>query len=87
VAKQDLPGLGERDRPRPARTLDQPQADDALEGRDLLRDGGLGVAEALGRPAERAFVGDRLERHQVPEIETVPAIRLHDRTLSDQQCR
>ena len=36
VAEEDLPGLGQRDRARPAGPLDEAQADDALERRDLL---------------------------------------------------
>ena len=76
--RRTSPGLGQRDRPRAAGALDEPQPDDALERRDLLRDGRLRVAEPLGRPAERALVGDRLERDEVAQVESEPAIRFHD---------
>ena len=66
----------------PARTLDEAQPDDALERRDLLRDGRLRVAEPLGRAPERALVGDRLERDEMPEVEPEPAISFHDRKVA-----
>ena len=42
-----------------ARALDQAQPDDPLQGRDLLRDRRLRVAEALGRALDAAGVRDR----------------------------
>ena len=62
--------------------FDEPQADDALEGGDLLRHRRLRVAESLGSLPERALVRDRLQRDEVAEIETEPAISFHDRRLA-----
>src|SRR5205085_5802358 len=53
VAEQELAGFGQRHRPRPTRAVDEPRPDDALERRDLLAHGRLGVPEALRGPAER----------------------------------
>ena len=53
----------------PPGTVEHGAADGPLEGGDLLADGGLGVAEALRRPSERAFHGDRVERQQVAQFE------------------
>ena len=36
--RQQRPGLGEGDGPWPARTLEQPLADEPLQGLDLLAD-------------------------------------------------
>jgi hypothetical protein len=44
-----------------------------------MRDRRLRVAQAIGRATERAFVGDGLEGHEMPEIEPEPAISIHDR--------
>jgi hypothetical protein len=85
VTQQDAAGLGQRDRARAAWALDETEPDDALESRDLLRDGGLRVAETLGGAPERALVGDRLQRDEMAEVEAVPAIRLHDRMVPDQR--
>ena len=79
VAEQDLTGLGQRDRARAARALDQPQPDDPLERRDLLRDRRLRVAELLGGSPERPLVGNRLESDEMAKIESEPAISFHDR--------
>ena len=75
VAQQELAGLGHRDRARAAGALDELLADDALEGRDLLADGRLGVAELEGGAAERAGPGDRLERREVPHLDAEPVVR------------
>ncbi len=85
VPQQDPACLGERDGPRPAGPLDQPEPDDALECRDLLRYRRLRVPELLGRSPERALVGDRLERDEVAKIEPEPAISFHDRTVATEQ--
>ena len=66
VAKQQLPGLGERDRPRPARALDQLLADGTFQCRHLLADRRLGVAERARGTAERAVLRDGLESEEVP---------------------
>jgi hypothetical protein len=52
VAQEQLAGLGERDRTRPARAFDELLSDDLLEGCDLLADGRLRVAEAVGRATD-----------------------------------
>jgi hypothetical protein len=79
VTEEELPGLGRRGAPRAARPFDQALADHALERGDLLADGGLGVAQPFSRPSKRAFLGDRLERRQVAELDAEPSIRSHDR--------
>ena len=78
VTEQDPARLGQRHRARPAGTLDQALADDALEGRDLLADRRLGVAELLGRAAEAALRRNRLEGGQMPQFDSKPSIRFHD---------
>src|SRR5207253_4839579 len=45
MSQQELAGLCQRDRTRPAGPVDDALADDALERRDLLADRGLRVAE------------------------------------------
>ena len=55
VTEEDLPGFRERDRAGATWALDETEADDAFERRDLLRDGRLRVAETLCRAAERAL--------------------------------
>ena len=62
-------GLRQRDRPRPAGPFDQLLADDALERRDLLADGGLRIPERDRRAAERALLRDGLERQQMAQLE------------------
>ena len=79
VAQQELTGLGEGHRSRPTRAVEQALADDPLEGRDLLADGGLRVAETLRRAAERARLRNRLERSEMPQLDAEPPIRFHDR--------
>ena len=68
VTQQQAAGLGERDGPRPARPVEQPLADDALERGDLLADRGLRVAEPARGLAEGALGSDRLERREVPQF-------------------
>ena len=63
----------------PPGRVEQLLADDLLERRDLLADGGLGVAEALRRAAEGALLRDRLERREVAELNAEPLIEFHDR--------
>ena len=79
VAEQELAGLGERYRPRPAGTVEEALPDDPLEGRDLLADRRLRVAEALCRAAERPRLRDRLEGGEMPQFDPEPPIRFHDR--------
>ena len=82
VAEQQPPRLGERDRPRPARPLDEPFPDRPLERRDLLADGRLRVAELVRGTAERALFGEGLERRQMADFDAEPTIRFHDRNES-----
>ena len=69
VIEQHLAGLGQRHRPRPTRSLDEPMADRLLERGDLLGDGALGVAEPGGGLRERTGLGDRLQGHQVANFD------------------
>ena len=80
VAQQQLPGLGERDRPRAARPLDQLLADGALERRDLLADRRLRVAERRRRTAERAVLRDGLESEQMAQLDAEKTISFHNGT-------
>src|SRR5439155_141095 len=74
VAEEERAGGGQLDRLGPAAALEQPRADDALETRDLLADGGLRVPE-LGRGlGERGHPRHGLERRQMPQIESRPTI-------------
>ena len=82
VAQHDLARLGQRDRPGPAGTLDQLEADRALERCDLLRDGRLRVAEPLGRAREGALLGDRLQRGEMAGFDSDKSISRHDRFQS-----
>jgi hypothetical protein len=52
-----------------------------LEGRDLLTQGGLGGIEAIRRRPERARLDDGLQRHDVPEFEAAPMIKIHDHMI------
>ena len=82
VPEQQAAGLGQRDRLRSPRPLDQALADDPLEHRDLLAHGGLRVAEARRSAAERALARDGLEGDQMPQFDPQPAIRFHNRSQS-----
>ena len=73
-----LTRLGERDGARATRPFDQFLADGTLQRRHLLADRGLRVAERLRGPAEGAVLRDRLERHQVAQLEREKTIRLHN---------
>jgi hypothetical protein len=74
VAEQEAPGVGQVDGAGPARTLDEPLADGALQFRDLLADGRLRVAELPGRPAEGARPRDGLEGRQMAQLDPERAI-------------
>ena len=60
------PGLGQL-HPR-ARAVEQPDAELALEPRDLLAERRLGHVQALGGAAEVQLVGERDERAQQPRV-------------------
>ena len=47
---------------------DERGADLRLERGQVLRDGGLGEHQRVGRGGERAVVGDRAQRAQAPEV-------------------
>ena len=79
VTEQELACRRDGHRARAAGPGEQLLADDLLERRDLLADGGLGVAEALRRAAEGALLRDRLERREVAELNAEPLIEFHDR--------
>ncbi len=64
-------GGGEGHRARAARPVEEPLADGTLEARDLLADCGLRVAEHVGRPDERAFVGDRAQGGEVLDLDVL----------------
>ena len=69
VGQHQLAERGDAHRLRPARAIEHGSTDRPLERGDLLADGGLGVAEPLGRAPERAFGGDGVEGEQVAQLE------------------
>ena len=71
VAEQQLAGARQRDGPRASGSVEQPMAHVALERRDLLGDGRLGVAELERGRAERALVGNRPQRRQVSDLDAM----------------
>ena len=79
MTKEQSAGLGQRDGAGASGALDELLADDPLEGRDLLADRRLRVAEALGGPSEGALARDRLQGGQVPDLDPKPTIRFHNR--------
>ena len=79
VAEQHLARIGERDGTRAAGPLDERLADDPLERRDLLADGGLRVAEPVGGATERPLARDRVEGREVADLDAEPLIRFCDR--------
>ena len=76
-SRRSVAGGGEAHRARAPGSLEHRGAGDALERGDLLADGGLGVAERLGRLPEGAGLRDRHERLQVPHLE------VHGPSISD----
>ena len=82
MPQHDLARLGQRDRPRPARPLDELETDRALERGDLLRDGRLRVAEPFGRAREGALLGNRLQCGEVAGFDSDESISRHDRFQS-----
>ena len=69
VVEQDLAGRCQLDRAGSAGAVEDGLADDALERGDLLADGGLGEAEAVGGAAEGPLGGHRLQRDEVLDLE------------------
>jgi hypothetical protein len=82
VPEQKPPGVGEVDRPRPARAVDEALADIAFEPGDLLADRRLGVAELARRAVERPRAPDRLEGGEVAELDAEPSITFHNQSES-----
>ncbi len=80
MAEEELAGFRERHRPWPAGALQQPGTHEPLERGDLLRDRRLGVAQRLGRAAERPLARDSLEGCEVPELDSEPLIVTANRT-------
>ena len=78
VPQQQRAGLSELEVRLAARALDEPHADDRLERRNLLADGGLRVAKSLCRVAERAELGDGVQGQQVTQLESGPNSRQAD---------
>jgi hypothetical protein len=78
VAQQQPPGFGQLNGPRAAGALDQPRPDEALERRDLLADGRLRVPQRRRGPAERAVLGNRLQRRKVTQLDSQPSIRFRN---------
>jgi hypothetical protein len=75
-----VPGDGfarrrEGDRPLLPRPVEQPGADDPLDGGDLLADRGLRVAEPLCGRVEGGLFGDCQERGQVAKLQPRPPVR------------
>ena len=73
VHEQPFPGVGERKRLRHARAVDELGSDDAFERGELLADGRLRVAEAACRAVERRLLGEREQRSQMAELDSVPS--------------
>ena len=73
VAEHDLAERGQLDRSGAAGAVEELVADEPLQRRDLLADGGLGVAEAHRRLGERPLGGDGVEGDEVAELEITEA--------------
>ncbi len=69
VAKEELARLGQRYASRPARPLDETNAGDPLEGRDLLAHRGLRVPEPRRGAGEGSLARDGLERRKVAHLD------------------
>ncbi len=82
VPEEQPPRVGQVDGPRATGTVDEPLPDIALEQRDLLADGGLGVAELPGRATEGARAADGLEGREMPQFDAEPSITFHNRNKS-----
>ena len=76
---EDAAGLREADRARAAGPLHELGADRPLERADLLRDGRLGVPEALARAREGARVGNGHEGPEMAYVDACESITFHDR--------
>jgi hypothetical protein len=70
LGQERLAGCGESD--AFGQALKQRPAELALQRLDLLRQGGLGDEQLLGRARERAFVRDREEVAQLAEVHRAP---------------
>jgi hypothetical protein len=72
VPEQNFARVCQADRLRAATPIDQALANHAFERRNLLADRRLGVAEPSGSAIERAFLGNRLEREEMAELDSNP---------------
>ena len=82
VPEEQPARVGQVDGPGAAGPVDEPLPDVALEQRDLLADGGLGVAELAGRPAEGARAADGLQGREMPQFDAEPSITFHNQNES-----
>jgi hypothetical protein len=80
VPEDELAERGQRDRPGPARAVEQRSPDEPFEGRDLLADRRLGVAEPHRRPSERALAGDGVEGDEMTQFEIAELGHDHQRS-------
>jgi hypothetical protein len=76
VAEQHLAGLGQPYAAGAGRALDQTPSHEPFEGRDLLADRGLDIAEPRGGAPEGALFGDSLEGGQVADLDARGVIDL-----------
>ena len=73
VAQQPAAGVRQLHIARSRGASQHVDADDPLEGPDLLAHCRLGVAESRSRTADGAFLGDRRERVEMPHLERRPS--------------
>ena len=69
VLEQHPPGGCDLDRAGSTGAVEHGLADHPLEGADLLADGRLREAQALGRPPERALAGHGPQGDEVPDLD------------------
>jgi hypothetical protein len=73
MAEEEGACLGQGDRARSARALDEPLVHGAFERGDLLADRRLGVAELEGGATERPGAGDGFESREMADLDAEPA--------------
>jgi hypothetical protein len=79
MTEQDLARFGERERPSPARALDQALPREVLKTRNLMADRRLDVAEVRGGAAKRPFARHGIERDEMPKLDAGPPFACHNR--------
>ena len=82
VREHDLAGIGQRERPRSARAVDQALPRQVLECRDLMADRRLHVPEARRSTAERPLTRNRVQRHEVSQLHSRPPFACHFRGVT-----